>query len=163
LAVSTSQVVYAEAGRKSRRKKNERELSITFTELPELHNERINMYGLPEDFDGSFFVGRSVRTIAFSGCMTELIFDGDVAIGLLATYECHFAGDDKYVELRRIDAPVTSSRLMQLVGRKVVSVDAEKKGTLTLHFEGGHIFRCFDDACGYESYSIGHGSEEIIV
>ena len=121
------------------------------------------MYGLPEDFDGSFFVGRSVWTVAFSGCMTELIFDGDVAIGLLASYECHFVGDNKYVELRRIDTAVTSSRLMQLLGHKVVSVDAERQGTLSLHFENGHVFRCFDNACGYESYSIRHGNERIIV
>ena len=121
------------------------------------------MYGLPEDFDGSFLVGRSVRTVAFSPCMTELIFDGDVSIGLLASYECHFAGDEKHVELRRVDVPVASSRLMQLLGHTVMSVDVERQGTLTLHFDGGHIFRCLDDACGYESYSIGYGKERIIV
>ena len=69
-----------------------------------------------------------------------------------------------HLELRHRDATVTSSRLMQLLGHEVVSVDTEKEGgTLTLHFNGGHTFRCFDDANGYESYTIGCGDKEIIV
>ncbi|HEV3416975.1 MAG TPA: hypothetical protein VG056_09190, partial [Pirellulales bacterium] len=58
------------------------------------------MYGLPKDFDGSFFVGRFVRTIAFSQAMTQLIFDGDTSIGVMSSYECRIAGNEKYVELR---------------------------------------------------------------
>jgi hypothetical protein len=121
------------------------------------------MYGLPEDFDGSFFVGRSVYTVAFSSGVMQLIFDEGVSIGLFASYECHFAGDETIIESRRDDSPITSSRLMQLVGCEVVSVNSEREGTLTLHFDKGHIFRCLDDKNGYESYDIGYGNKRIIV
>lgn len=121
------------------------------------------MYGLPVGFDGSFLIGRSVRTVAFSASMTELVFDENVSIGLFASYEYRLLGDGEFVELRRVDVPVTKSRLMQLLGHTVVAVDVEGEGTLTLHFDSGHVFRCFDDACGYESYTIGHGDGQIIV
>jgi hypothetical protein len=121
------------------------------------------MYGLPEDFDGSFFVGHSLQTVVFSQCMLELIFDENVSIGVQSSYECRLTGDEGYVEAERLEVPIASSRLMQLLGRKVVRVEAERQGTLTLHFEGDHVFRCFDDCSGYESYSIGHGKEEIFV
>ena len=52
---------------------------------------------------------------------------------------------------------------MQLVGCKVASVTAEQQGTLTLRFEGGHVFRCFDDQPDYECYRIAHGNDEIYV
>lgn len=121
------------------------------------------MYGLPEDFTGSFFVGREVRSIVFSMNMIELIFDGEVSIGLQSAYELRLGDDDQYVEAHRVETQIESSRLMQLAGKKVASVDAQRDGTLTLRFEQGEMFRCFDDAVGYESYSIGHGKDETIV
>jgi hypothetical protein len=121
------------------------------------------MYGLAEDFDGSFFVGRLLRTVAFSRRTLDLIFDENVSIGLESSYECRLVGDEGYVEKERLEAPIASSRLMQLLGRKVLSVDTEREGTLTLHFEGGHVFRCFDDDPNYESYTISHGNDEIYV
>jgi len=121
------------------------------------------MYGLPEDFDGSFSVGRLLGTVAFSQNMVQLIFDEDVSIGVQSSYECRLVGAEEYVEAQRIEAPIASSRLMQLLGRKVTSVRGEQQGTLTLQFEGGHVFRCFDDLPNYESYSITHGKREIFV
>lgn len=121
------------------------------------------MYGLPEDFDGTFFIGRSVLMVGFSLGMTELIFDEDVSLGLFASYECSFADSENNIEYRRDESPITLSRLMQLIGCKVKSVDAERCGTLTLYFDKGHVFRCFDDTSGYESYDIGYKDKRIIV
>jgi hypothetical protein len=121
------------------------------------------MYGLPEMFDASFFVGRTLQNVVFSQCMVELIFDGKVAIGIQSSYELQIADGTGYVKRNRVEEPIHSSRLMQLLGARVASVRAERDGTLTLDFEHGSVFRCFDDSPNYESYSIGHGEEETYV
>ena len=61
------------------------------------------MYGLPEDFEGAFFVGRVLQTVAFSGHLIDIIFDGDVSIGVESSYECRLAGDEEYVESQRLE------------------------------------------------------------
>lgn len=119
------------------------------------------MYGLPQDFDGLFFVGRELEIVSYTANSVFLGFGNDISITTESTYECRLVGNEECVE--RQQPPVAFSRLMQLVGRKVASVDAEQEGTLTLHFDGGHVFRCFDDQPGYESYRIAHGAEEIFV
>jgi len=116
------------------------------------------MYGLPEDFDGSFFVGCVLEIVSYTANSIFLGFGNEVSITSESSYECRFVGDEEYVETQR--PPVAFSRLMQLVGHRVASVDVEQQGTLVLHFDGGHVFRCFDDQAGYESYQIAHGKEE---
>lgn len=119
------------------------------------------MYGLPQDFNGVFFVGCELEIVSYTANSVFLGFGNDISITTESSYECRLVGDEEYVEKQQ--PPVTFSRLMQLVGCKVASVGAEQQGTLTLHFDGGHVFRCFDDQPGYESYRIVHGAEEIFV
>jgi hypothetical protein len=38
------------------------------------------VYGLPKDFDGSMFIGRTVELISFSVNTIHISFDGDVSI-----------------------------------------------------------------------------------
>lgn len=121
------------------------------------------MYGLPEHFDGLFFVGCEVQMVAFAPNMVQVIFDKEIAIGIHSSYELRLVGDKEYVEAQRVEVPIASSRLMQLLGHKVATVQAEREGTLTLCFDGGHVFRCFDDLPNYESYSITHGKDEIFI
>jgi hypothetical protein len=119
------------------------------------------MYGLPQDFDGLFFVGRELEIVSYTADSIFSGFGNDISVTTESSYECRLVGDEEYVETQQ--PPVAFSRLMQLVGCKVASVGAEQQGTLTLHFDEGHAFRCFDDQPSYESYRIAHGKEEIFV
>jgi hypothetical protein len=119
------------------------------------------MYGLPQDFDGLFLVGRELEIVSYTANSIFLGFGNEVSITTESSYECRIVGDEELVEAQQ--PPVASSRLMQLVGHKVASVDVEQPGTLALHFDGGHVVRCFDDQPNYESYRIARGNEELRV
>lgn len=120
------------------------------------------MYGLPEDFDASFFVGLELGYVTYSVNTVCLIFGKDVSISIESSFQHQATPNEADAEIQHV--PITTcSDLMQLLGRSVEAVNANADGTLTLTFSGGHVFRCFDDASGYESYSIEHGGERIIV
>jgi hypothetical protein len=119
------------------------------------------MYGFPEDFDGSVFVGRVLEVVSYSSNSIFLGFDNRVSITVESSFEYHPAITEGHVERQHV--PVGSSNLMQLVGRSVEGVEAQRDGTLTIRFNGGHVFRCFDDQPDYESYRIAYGDDEIFV
>lgn len=119
------------------------------------------MYGLPEDFDGSFFVGRVLEYVTFSANSVALVFDSAVCLTIESSFEYQPSG--KNVQVERQCVPADSSTVMQLIGRSVEAVEFERAGTLTLHFVGGQVFRCFDDQAHYESYRIAHGNDETFV
>jgi len=119
------------------------------------------MYGLPEDFDGSFFIGRVLEAVSYTSNSLVLGFDNGVSITIESTFEYRAAVNEAHVERQRV--PVASSAVMQLLGHSVEAVEAVSEGTLTLRFNGGHVFMCFDDQPDYESYRIAKGSDEIFV
>ena len=120
------------------------------------------MYGLPKDFDGSMFIGRTVELVSFSANTIHISFDDHLSITITSSFE-HRLGTEEPTQDCVQRVPVEESRLMQLAERSVESVEANTDGTLTLHFNGGHLFRCFDDLPNYECYTITHGKKEIYV
>jgi hypothetical protein len=44
------------------------------------------MYGLPANYDASFFIGREVSQVCFSVNAIDVIFEGDVLITLRAAF-----------------------------------------------------------------------------
>jgi hypothetical protein len=119
------------------------------------------MYGLPEDFDGSTFVGHVLEVVAFAENAVYLTFDRELSISIESCFEYCSGNSDSPVEQQRV--PVKASAVMQLIGRTVLACEAERNGTLTLHFEGGQVFRCIDDQVQYESYRITNGKHEIFI
>jgi len=118
------------------------------------------MYGLPQDFDTSVFVGKSLQLVSFTANTIHLAFDDEVSI----TVESSFAHDLGQTGPPTVETvPVRESRLMQLVERTVVRAEARDRGTLVLYFDNGQTFFCFDDLPQYESYSITLGDRQIIV
>ena len=118
------------------------------------------MYGLPETFDGSFFIGCRLEIISFTETTICLGFGNNISVTVSSSFQ-HCIPNEKDPEIQQV--PLSSSHLMQLVGQSVEAVNAEQQGTLTLRFNEGHIFRCFDDTGNYECYQITHGNEEIYV
>jgi hypothetical protein len=122
----------------------------------------VDVYGSPKDFDGSMFFGRTVGLVSFSVNTIHITFDGDISITLQSSFE-HRLGAEGTEQDDVQQVPVKESRLMQLAGRTVERVEANVDGTLTLHFNGGHVLRCFDDSLQYECYRITHGKEVLYV
>lgn len=118
------------------------------------------MYGLPDDFDGSFFVGRTLDEICFAAYTMYLVFDGKVTISI--------AGSFSYIKNRQeniefLNIPVNKPDFLILIGKTIKEAVGERDGTLTLKFDNGHEFSCYDDSPNYECYNIKNNDNEIIV
>ena len=119
------------------------------------------MYGLPETFDASVFVGRTLQQVAFSANSVSLWFGEDLSVTIESSFSHAASSGSKQAEKQTV--PVAKSSLMQLAGKAVRSAESDRHGTLTLRFEGGHVLSVFDDLPQYESYRIQQGEDEIIV
>ena len=116
------------------------------------------MYGLPEDFDGSIFVGLELVEVSFTVNTVHLAFDADVSITIGSRFILHVGGAREEHAV-----PAKSSNITALIGRSVRLVDANPDGTLRLQFDGGDALTCLDDSKVYESYQIHFPGREIIV
>ena len=118
------------------------------------------MYKLPLDFDGQFFVDKSLELVSFSDNTVYFSFEGEVSITVLSSLQhlFHQDGDEKKQSI-----PLTESSLMQLVGHAVTQVLAGADGTLAIKLDNGHFLRVVDDLPNYDCYSITHGEIEIFV
>lgn len=119
------------------------------------------MYGLPENFEGSFLIGRNLEMICFNANQVYLHFDGDVTITIEGTFSHQQAQAQSNAIV--ISLPVSESDLMQLLEHKISAISGDKDGTLTLVFDDGQILRCYDQFPNYESYQIRYGDKVTIV
>jgi len=119
------------------------------------------LYGLPEHFDPTGFIGRSLEIVSFTANTVHLVFDGDYSLTVESSFEHRREGRGKGPV--RFGVPVRDPCLVSLIGRPVVSAEVERPGTLYLQFDDGQTLRCFDDSQDYESYKINCGGTEIIV
>lgn len=117
------------------------------------------MYGLPEDFDPSTFMGAEVSAVCISTNTVQIHFDLD----RLITLQGSFAHSVDSSHLNDLVVPEGSTTLARLPGRVVVSASAQSGRDLRLDFDDGQVVVCVDDSTMYESYSINLGGREIIV
>jgi hypothetical protein len=119
------------------------------------------MYKLPKSFDGAFFIGRTLELQSFSFNAVLFAFDMNVSITVYSSLQHKFGQFDRSSTVQNV--PLTESRLMQLVGHTLTSVEGDANGTLTVEFDNGHVVQVFDDSPDFESYIIFDGEAEIIV
>ncbi len=118
------------------------------------------MYGLPEDFDGSFLVGHRLEMICFNSNQLYLHFDGQLTIKIEGEFSYDSGLGDS--EAKPIHPPITESKLMHLLEHSISQAAGNEVGTLTIMFDNGHILKCFE-SFDYESYEIKHGADRLIV
>ena len=106
------------------------------------------MYKLPYNFDGSFLIGRILEQVCFNLNQICLHFDNNVSIVVESSFSYQYLDCEQNCQL--IDVPVLKSDIMQLLGEQVSHVSGDEKGTLSLIFDNGHIFRCYDTSTQYE-------------
>jgi hypothetical protein len=119
------------------------------------------MYKLPKDFDGKFFVGKTLENVSFSENTVFFGFGEHVSVTVMSSLQHQYASESEQSDIQHV--PLTESKLMQLPGSSVIKVKGDEDGTLTLFFNSGHILRIFDDLPNYESYSFSDGKHEIYV
>lgn len=117
------------------------------------------MYGLPEDFDATVFLGHELVMVSFTTNTVNLVFDGDVAITIEASFRHHSPTGEASTEV----PPVRSSTLMTLLGHRVVAARSSRDGTLTLQFDGAGSIDCLDDSKAFESYHLRFADREVVV
>ena len=117
------------------------------------------MHGLPRSFDPTFFVGRQMEMVCFNENQVYLHFDHKISIVIEAALRHEYGSGCDQVD----SMPVTTSRLMRLLGAEVRNAKATIDGTLTLQFDNGDRLTCFDTSRSFESYRIQRGTEMTIV
>jgi hypothetical protein len=117
------------------------------------------MYPFPTDFDARQFQFAELEMVCFVSNSMYLHFGRN----LMLTVECDFEHCETDTPTgTRSTFPLSSSRLMQLVGSRVIEAKVSEKADLSLRFESGAVLRIYPDAA-YESYRIKQDGREFIV
>lgn len=118
------------------------------------------MYGLPENFDCSFFSGRIVEMLCVNANQIYLHFDRDVTLTLEGKYSLQKVD---IALLKLVEVPYVEPDLFKLIEQAVSRVVARTDGTLSLTFANGFTLNCYDETNLYESYRIRNGDQITIV
>lgn len=119
------------------------------------------MYGLPEGIDLSFFVGATLVQVCIGENEVILNFDGEVS--LMCSSSVRYAGAGKTESLLLADAKLAGAAVLDLLGSNVTEVSAARDGTLALTWSAGDRLELSDSWTEYESYTIRHGDQFIVV
>ncbi len=119
------------------------------------------MYGLPENFDTSFILGRTLELICFNENTVYLHFDGGLLLSIESEYAHQKPESDAVDQIYEV--PFLDPNIAQLLGSPIIDGSASTDGTLILTFENGHRLQILDTSGQYESYRIDYGEVSIIV
>ena len=117
------------------------------------------MYGLPEDEDLSFLLGKELLQVCGGLHETILNFNEGTSITLQCEYALHGA-DDKSDAVAQLAA---SRRLLDLLGFRIAKVSNVGKGSLAVTFSDGSVLSIHDSNSQYESYEISDPTKTIVV
>jgi hypothetical protein len=119
------------------------------------------MHGLPETFDPSFLMGKSVESITFTAYQVNVYFDGNVWMQIEGGYK--LIHDSNIIEV--VNAfPVLQSSLLQLIGKKIANVSfTARSGDIEMVLDNGLRLYLEGESGPYESYRLFDGQRELIV
>jgi hypothetical protein len=118
------------------------------------------MYGLPDDFDPSAFVGCEFETLTFASNAILLAFGEDISVTIVHHLRYRL---ERETDIREDVLPVTESGLPALIGQSVERAEVRRPGDLLLHFYGGGLLLVQDHDEHYESYSVRTPAGEVFV
>jgi hypothetical protein len=125
------------------------------------------MYGLPEDIDLSFLVGKELQQVCVAFCTIQLHFDGkNTGIGIEGRFTHRsesniFEWDSDIPHPNKMTSAAAS--IFSLLGTSIISVKGERDGTLQLIFSNKDEVTLHDDTPMYEAYQIWNGDDPIII
>lgn len=109
------------------------------------------VHGLPDGFDPEVFVGREIGSVTFAEHAIHISLGTDAGITAECSVHYQLGEQDEQVDLV---PPVAASRLMGLVGRKVISASASAAGELVLSLTPEGFLRVADESESFESYTL---------
>jgi hypothetical protein len=110
------------------------------------------MNGLPENFDGSSWIGRQLELICFAQYQVTFHFEARLMITVFQQFSFQRPGDLEMPE--PVSTQIAESNLMELLGQTVTAAKCEGEGTLAISFSDGYVLRCYDPPIPYEAYHI---------
>lgn len=118
------------------------------------------MHGLPANFNAQMFVGKQLTSLTYAENLIHVNFDEELTLTVLDSIS--YRTDAQAVETVE-SSPLTTTRLVSLIGRHVTSGKVETPRELVLGLEGGGSMRFVDESDRYESFIIRGPGTEIIV
>ncbi len=118
------------------------------------------MYKLPPDMPLAFLEGRKLLQVCIGLHDLILNLDGDIAITVCSSIGYSATCDEvaHYVDFRQ-----SAKLLCMLLDESILAARNEGDGSLALEFTNGNILYIYDDSATYESYTIKHGDQLIVV
>lgn len=122
------------------------------------------VYGIPDNFDPTIFVGATMEQVSFGWYVVGLNFSAEpspIHVTVEGGYD-HAGPDGAWLDEER-GLPARESRLMRLPGKSVTAAVVENPKALLLSFEDGQSLRILDTSEQYESFQIDHGDDYWVV
>ncbi len=125
------------------------------------------MYGLPENIDLSFLVGKELQSVCVGFCTIQLHFDGkNTGISVTGRFihrmgSKTFKWDGDTPHAKKMTSAAAS--IFCLLGTTIVSVKGERDGTLQLLFSNKNEVTLYDDTPMYEAYQVWNEDDPLIV
>lgn len=116
------------------------------------------MFGLPDDFDSSFLLGRTLHQVCFGLHQVILRFDAEVDLSIECDYRVTIDGH----AVPYSSSLAGSAALLTFLHLEVISTRSSADGTLAVAFEGGTL-ELYDSSPQYESYQIRNGDDLYVV
>jgi hypothetical protein len=98
------------------------------------------MFGLPENFDGTFFVGRTLEMICFNINQIYFHFDDHITVQIEGPFTYQRGPLESEASL--LHPPVPTSNLMELLEHSGFSTYAAWRSTCGTENDGKHTQRC---------------------
>ena len=118
------------------------------------------MNGLPDDIDLNFFVGANLIQVCIGENEVIANLDADISLMIASSVRLAVhAGEMKVCD----DAKALGIALVPLLGHAVVEASGTVDGTLRLTWDGGTVVEILDSFKEFESYTVRHGAELIVV
>jgi hypothetical protein len=117
------------------------------------------VYGIPENFDPTIFVGATMESVSFGWYVVGLTFSADTTIHVTVEGGYDHAGPNGAWHDEARDLPLSESRLMNLPGKEVTEAVVENPQALLLTFADGQTLRILDTSQQYESFQISRGQD----
>lgn len=111
------------------------------------------MYGIPDNYDFGFFVGKILIQICIGQYETILHFTEGISIEM---YDCFNHIQNNIDKSGEVDLPMRSASLLDLLGSSVVNVEVKRnqKDTIVLYFSNKDSLCITDKYDNYESFVV---------
>jgi hypothetical protein len=118
------------------------------------------VFGLPPDVDFSFLAGATCLQVCIGQQEVILRLHSDISVLIGSTVRVTAPGG----VTRTIDAAVeTGVALLSLLAADVSEATGARDGTLTISWTNGWKLQILDSSAEYESYTVSHGDQIIVV